>query len=157
MFAHNTLVHHFILCKKYLIQNPRIDNVGGHYAAIVDMVEVGPNTVEQVYLNDLLQQIKNGEIYLPQQEDFIKKLWASRRNKFKYELKLVNKRHLICESDTCMKAGECAQHETAGMFRSEDGGSPNVRLIDGKYLCSEEIPHNMGEIPNINYVKSGVG
>lgn len=41
-----------------------------------------------------------------------------------------------CESRTCPFARECAQHRTAGDFRSEDGFSPDITLSGEKHaIC----------------------
>jgi len=40
--------------------------------------------------------------------------------------------------ETCPNQGECAQHETAGDFRSEDGMTPTLILKDGKAYCTKK-------------------
>lgn len=46
---------------------------------------------------------------------------------------------LVCESETCEFRKVCAQHYTAGDFRSEDGDTPNIISINDLYFCNQTI------------------
>jgi hypothetical protein len=43
---------------------------------------------------------------------------------------------LICEETECKYSRECANHSSAGDFRSEEGASPNLSLIKGEVICA---------------------
>jgi hypothetical protein len=40
-----------------------------------------------------------------------------------------------CASTECPFVHECAQHETAGDFRSESGFSPKIKEVEGEWMC----------------------
>lgn len=44
----------------------------------------------------------------------------------------------ICVSKNCPEKKSCANHTTAGDFREEDGFTPNLHLIGGKWLCEQK-------------------
>lgn len=45
---------------------------------------------------------------------------------------------ICCHAKNCMYARECAQHTTAGDFRSEDGMTPDIINIDGHISCNKK-------------------
>lgn len=47
---------------------------------------------------------------------------------------------VLCHAKNCMYTRECAQHETAGDFRSEDGMTPDIVNIDGYVSCNKTEP-----------------
>lgn len=51
------------------------------------------------------------------------------------KLELVRNKYLNCESEDCPFRKECAQHTTAGDFRSESGFSPKVEKVGDDYFC----------------------
>jgi hypothetical protein len=53
---------------------------------------------------------------------------------------------LECKSLTCKYKKECAQHESAGDFRFEDGLAPKIRHDEAKgYYCEGDVhPHLIG-------------
>lgn len=49
----------------------------------------------------------------------------------------------ICLEQTCPWKKDCAQHDTSGDFRSEDGMTPNLACRNGQWFCSKtEQPHH---------------
>lgn len=48
----------------------------------------------------------------------------------------------VCEDNDCGYIRDCANHSSAGDFRSEGGSTPDVKLIDGKIVCSKTIRVN---------------
>ena len=55
---------------------------------------------------------------------------------------------IVCESNDCKFKRECANHTSAGDFRSEDGFSPILTLQRGNVKCDTyHSPSN----PNIHY------
>lgn len=42
---------------------------------------------------------------------------------------------LICHEKECKFRRECANHETAGDFRTDDGFSPELTLCNGEFYC----------------------
>lgn len=69
-----------------------------------------------------------------------------------------------CLEDSCPFKGECANHETAGDFRSEDGFTPELSVVDGQWSCKtydrephsgeylENFPENTNKLPQGNLV-----
>lgn len=51
------------------------------------------------------------------------------------KIPLSNNKYLNCESDDCPFNRECANHETAGDFRSDSGFSPKVEKVGDDYIC----------------------
>ena len=47
-----------------------------------------------------------------------------------------------CMSKTCSYTDECANHESAGDFRSEGGSRGNISIVDDKLSCDETIIPN---------------
>ena len=43
--------------------------------------------------------------------------------------------HLICEETDCSLRRECANHGSAGDFRSEGGTTPDAKFIAGVWMC----------------------
>ena len=67
----------------------------------------------------------------------------------------------FCLSKTCVFNRECANHETAGDYRSEDGFKPEIVEINGEYYCNtaDQLPKDddrLYRIPN-NYDKLDYG
>lgn len=54
----------------------------------------------------------------------------------KVELELYEYGGIGCLSETCPYNRECANHVTAGDFRSEDGFTPLLIELHGEYFCS---------------------
>lgn len=53
----------------------------------------------------------------------------------------------VCEDNICSHRKECANHETAGDFRSEGGDRPNVRITShGVLLCDRTITDGTGAV-----------
>lgn len=51
----------------------------------------------------------------------------------------------FCQSKTCEFIKECAQHESAGDFRSESGDTPNVISINEHFFCNYTLnEHSRG-------------
>lgn len=44
-----------------------------------------------------------------------------------------------CLEKNCMLSRECANHNTAGDFRMEDGGTPRIFIRDGFLECAKEF------------------
>ncbi len=51
---------------------------------------------------------------------------------------------LECNSISCPNKLDCAQHYTAGDFRSESGRTPNVIKIDDSYVCDGTMSDSLG-------------
>lgn len=47
-------------------------------------------------------------------------------------------------NNTCMSSRECAQHYTAGDFRTEDGNTPNLIVKDGNFCCDRTFLNHYG-------------
>lgn len=45
---------------------------------------------------------------------------------------------LECFEEDCIFKHECANHVTAGDFRTEDGLVPDISLVEGVYHCSRD-------------------
>lgn len=45
---------------------------------------------------------------------------------------------IMCEADDCQQERECANHCTAGDFRSEDGMTPDLALISNNWHCTKK-------------------
>ena len=50
----------------------------------------------------------------------------------------------ICVSKTCWLNKECANHETAGDFRSEAGFTPNLQKKDNVWYCEQKETGSRG-------------
>ena len=53
----------------------------------------------------------------------------------KIQLKIWNGMGITCLSENCVFKRECANHTTAGEFRSEDGFTPELYEKHGEYFC----------------------
>jgi hypothetical protein len=49
-----------------------------------------------------------------------------------------------CYDESCPHAGSCANHDTAGNFRTEDGLTPNLTKILGVWMCDQNPRLNNG-------------
>lgn len=56
-----------------------------------------------------------------------------------------------CTSETCLFRFECAQHRTAGDYRSEDGFSPEIHRSNGKVYCGTADKEPYEEIIGFDY------
>jgi hypothetical protein len=54
----------------------------------------------------------------------------------KVELKIYEQGGIDCLSKDCAFRKECANHETAGDYRSEDGFTPDLYEKNGGYFCN---------------------
>lgn len=52
----------------------------------------------------------------------------------------------ICFAANCARRAYCANHQTAGDYRTEDGMTPNLVLRDGQWLCTKKVGPNNGAI-----------
>ena len=62
--------------------------------------------------------------------------WLIREPKLQV-IKISGRSGRICEEE-CHLSRECANHTTAGDFRSEDGMTPDLIQRDGQWLCTKE-------------------
>ena len=46
----------------------------------------------------------------------------------------------ICELN-CWLSSQCANHDSAGDFRTEDGMTPDMIKVDGNYYCAKTEDH----------------
>jgi len=53
----------------------------------------------------------------------------------KIQLKIYDSGGIDCLSDSCAFKRECANHKTAGEFRSEGGFTPELYEKHGEYFC----------------------
>jgi hypothetical protein len=51
-------------------------------------------------------------------------------------VEIYDGRGLSCLSETCRFRQECAEHASAGDYRSEDGFTPEITVADGEYRCA---------------------
>lgn len=42
---------------------------------------------------------------------------------------------MVCISNICKFSRECANHTTAGDFRTEDGFTPEITVVSGEVVC----------------------
>lgn len=61
--------------------------------------------------------------------------------------KIYNGGGIDCLSETCKFKRECANHRTAGDFRSEDGFSPELVSKDGEIFCITQEHEADGRYP----------
>lgn len=55
------------------------------------------------------------------------------------DLKILYTGYIDCESKTCRFRYDCANHETAGLYRYETGKSPQIILFDDSTVeCSSQ-------------------
>lgn len=48
---------------------------------------------------------------------------------------------IICREAECPLSRECANHESAGDYRCEDGMTPDIVFIDNHFLCRKMDTH----------------
>ncbi len=67
-----------------------------------------------------------------------------RERKFLVELKVTKNTYILCEvgPGICMNSRDCAQHITAGDFRTEGGDTPSLYLYDTKVYCDKKVQRN---------------
>ena len=53
---------------------------------------------------------------------------------------------VICKETDCKLAGQCAQHETAGDFRFEDGFTPDLVNKNDQWMCSKQETKGFGAL-----------
>ena len=68
---------------------------------------------------------------------------------------------IICLEETCLYRKNCANHVSAGDFRSEDGFTPELNLRQGNVHCktTDHLPMSGfgGKLPdNIDHLQSGL-
>ncbi len=56
-----------------------------------------------------------------------------------------------CTSETCLFRRECAQHCSAGDFRSEDGFSPEIHKSNGTVYCGTADREPCEDISSVYY------
>ena len=56
----------------------------------------------------------------------------------------------ICKETACPFVQECANHETAGEFREEDGMTPKLHYVDGAIFCEKIQGKEFGIIKLVN-------
>ena len=56
---------------------------------------------------------------------------------FKFEI--LPSGYINCLETGCMLTRECANHDTAGDFRSEGGGTPIIKIIGKQILCKQKF------------------
>lgn len=55
--------------------------------------------------------------------------------------------HLDCGEDSCLFVKTCAQHSSAGDFRSEGGMTPDLAWVNNQWYCSKkETDRDIGAI-----------
>jgi len=86
-----------------------------------------------VPITDKVKQLKGWKNFLA----------AVRRNlhgqqKIKVEMIGPKKEFPECQEESCMHKRECANHKTAGDFRSEGGMTPHLSFVDGEWFCEKE-------------------
>jgi len=64
---------------------------------------------------------------------------------------------VICNEEDCWWRRECANHATAGDFRSEDGTRPKLHLRKGKVFCETFNCPPAGEDTEFPSVAAGIG
>jgi hypothetical protein len=71
----------------------------------------------------------------------------------KVELKLYPMGGIDCLSKTCSFRKECANHESAGDYRSEDGFRPDLFEKNGEYFCNtaDEPMMDLDDSPMAQY------
>jgi hypothetical protein len=52
---------------------------------------------------------------------------------FKFEI--LPSGYINCLEADCMLSRECANHTTAGDFRTDDGGTPIIKIVGKQILC----------------------
>lgn len=50
----------------------------------------------------------------------------------------------ICLDDECEHKRVCANHESAGDYRSEDGPTPNVSIVNNELSCNKQLTNSVG-------------
>lgn len=48
------------------------------------------------------------------------------------------KRSVVCDIEDCMFSRECAQHNSAGMYRDESGITPPLKLLNDYVCCTKQ-------------------
>lgn len=54
-----------------------------------------------------------------------------------YKIGEVRKWDGVCNINDCYHKRECSQHTTAGDYRSEDGMTPDLKIIQNYVCCSK--------------------
>lgn len=63
---------------------------------------------------------------------------------------------IICEDKQCPQKKECANHVTAGDFRSEDGFTPNLIKVEKQYYCDKKETKSSGMLLESGKVYTGL-
>jgi hypothetical protein len=67
---------------------------------------------------------------------------------------------IICLEETCLYRKSCANHVSAGDFRSEDGFTPKLSLGQGNVYCktTDHLPMSkFDDLPdNLDHLQSGL-
>ncbi len=61
---------------------------------------------------------------------------------------------MICDDDDCPHNRECANHSSAGDFRTEGGMSPDIKKFNGQLCCTKQdtgIQHGFVDSRGISY------
>lgn len=58
-----------------------------------------------------------------------------------------------CQESDCSLKRQCANHCTAGDFRSEDGWKPDLQKIDGEWFCNGAFVNDFGAV----LIQKGIG
>lgn len=83
-------------------------------------------------------------------DNVIKQIENKQNPGVEIKLKLYNAGGIDCLEKDCPLKHECANHETAGDFRNEDGLTPDLYIVDGHFFCktkkASESPNNHGAL-----------
>lgn len=61
------------------------------------------------------------------------------------KIKMLSARYPECQEDNCHYRRECANHQSAGDWRSEDGLTPDLKKnVDGEWECSQSPTDHSG-------------
>ena len=63
----------------------------------------------------------------------------------KIEATILKAGGICCNQDSCPFKSDCANHRTAGDYRSESGFTPEIFEENGKVLCATIIPVPMAK------------
>jgi hypothetical protein len=69
-----------------------------------------------------------------------------KRYLIKVELVGKDKKFPSCQETTCGFIGDCANHNSAGYFRVEDGLTPDIKHETNGWVCSRQPANHTGAI-----------
>lgn len=105
------------------------------------LIAEGMSIVEGLALQHYLASEVDIEVVFALLGVQVKKQKADRQLQVPVEIGLINGNFPLCYEETCPHKRECANHLTAGDFRTDDGATPQLKKVNDIWVCTQTPKH----------------